>query len=429
MTSSPAPLEHPTTGSFSSLCRSQNGPTGRSQRAPHAGDDCEINSDGVSKPTQLFELAERSARVRRFGLTPHASPPRPTVRRVNHTFDPCGALTWIPVSSPLPKSTRGLCYRKGQTFGIEFELAPRHGPIPSEDSAEWLRVANIIAEALAHRLPTGTFGAVHAEYLGSERGSKSPAHWNVEYDDSTGWEVTTRVLADVEGFCEVDSACRVLAQVAAEQDLCVDVRTGTHVHLGWNGAIQELKRAVGLVKLFEPALGSLVAPSRIAHLNNGRYDLSAPNPYCRPVSATLNANAVRDLRTFSDVSRLTRGDDDLRYVTFNLRPLDHQQTVEIRLHHGTLDASKILLWVSLWQQILWAAEHPRRELEPVADVQVISPSADLLALARKYLPPIEQPGQREFLAKLRQHRSEIVAREWKPAPELAAWVRASCSWG
>jgi hypothetical protein len=362
----------------------------------------------------------------KFGLAPHASPRRTTVRRLNHAHDSCGALTWIPVSSPLPKSVRGLCYRKGQTFGIEFELAPKRGPIPAEDSAEWLRVANIIAEALEHRLPSGSFGAVHAEYVGSERASKSPAHWNVEYDESAGWEVTTRVLADAPGFCEVDAACRVLAQVAAEQELCVDLRTGTHVHLGWEGSIQQLKRAVGLVKLFEPALGSLVAPSRIARLNDdGRYDLSAPNSYCRPVSTVLNGDAVRDLRTFSDVTRLTGGDDEARYVTFNLRPLDHQQTVEIRLHDGTLDASKILLWVSLWQQILWAAEHPRRELEPVADVRVITPSADLLDLAREYLPPVGQTGQREFLAKLKQHRNGIVERHWKRAPELATWVRAS----
>jgi hypothetical protein len=328
----------------------------------------------------------------------------------------------------LPEATRGLCYRKGQTFGIEFELAPKRGAIPSEDSAEWLRVAKAIADALKHRLPSGRFGAVHAEYVGSERSAKSPAHWNVEYDDTTGWEVTTRVLADVEGFCEVDAACRALAQVADEQDLCVDVRTGTHVHLGWSGDIQQLQRVIGLVKLFEPALASLVAPSRIAQLTDGRYDLGAPNAYCRPVSAVLDAAALRDLRMFSDVTRLTNGDDELRYVTFNVRPLDHQQTVEVRLHHGTLDAHKILRWVSLWQQILWAAEYPRRELEPTADVRVITPNADLISLARDYLAPIEQPGQLEFLELLKQDRSEIIERRWKPRPELAGWVQASNAW-
>jgi hypothetical protein len=356
------------------------------------------------------------------------SSPLPAVRRRTHSYDPCSLLRWIPLSASLPKALRGLCYRQDQTFGIEFELAPKNGEIPSEDSPEWARIAGAIAEALKHHLPTGKFGAVHAEYVGSERNAKSPEHWNIEYDDTTGWEVTTRVLANLEGFCEVEAACRALQQVAVEQDLCVDVRTGTHIHLGWSGDIAQLQRAVRLVKLFEPALGSLVTPSRIAHQTNGHYNLDAPNPYCRPVASVIDDATLRDLRLFSDISRLTNGEDELRYVTFNLRPLDHQRTVEVRLHHGTLDAHKILRWVSLWHQILWAAENARTELEATTDVHVIQPSGDLIALARAYLAPIEEPGQRDFLELLRQDRSEIVERHWKRSPDLAAWVQASSAW-
>jgi len=352
--------------------------------------------------------------------------PRPRVP----SFDPLTALSYIPNHASLPEAVRGLCYRKGQTFGIELELAPRTGPIPAEDSAEWRRVANAIATALAHELPHGTFGGVYAEYLGSERsGGKSPAHWNVEYDDTTGWEVTTRVLADVEGFCEVVQGCRALAKVARELDLVADVRTGTHVHFGFTAGVAVLKQALGLTRLFEPALGSLVAPSRIAHLKDGRYDVSAPNPYCRPVSTVIDGQALDRIELFSDVSRLTRGEDELRYVTFNLRPLDHQQTVEVRLHHGTLDPQQILLWVSLWQQMLWAAEHPREVLPHVPDQRVLEPTRDLLALAREHLPSIDHPGQRGFLSKLRERRSQVVERHWKRAPELAGWVQASSAWG
>jgi hypothetical protein len=344
-------------------------------------------------------------------------------------FDPRSTLAFIPSHASLPAAVRGLCYRKGQTFGIELELAPRTGPIPAEDSAEWRRVANAIATALKHELPMGKFGGVYAEYIGSERGSgKSPAHWNVEYDDTTGWEVTTRVLADLEGYCEVVQGCRALAKVARELDLVADVRTGTHVHFGFGKGVAELKQALGLVRLFEPALGSLVAPSRIAQLREGRYDVSAPNPYCRPVSTVIDAQALSRIELFSDVSRLTRGEDELRYVTFNLRPLDHQQTVEVRLHHGTLDAHQILLWVSLWQQLLWAAEHPQVPLPQVADQQVIDPRTDLMALARAHLPSIEYAGQRAFLSKLRQRRAQVVEQHWKQKPELAGWLHSSSAW-
>src|SRR5262245_4500605 len=104
----------------------------------------------------------RSSAPRRAG---HARPlrqPSRTVRRATRTTAPWDLLRWIPTNASLPRAMRGLCYRESQTFGIEFELAPKHGEIPCEDSAEWLRVAKAIADALKHRLPTGSFGAVHA---------------------------------------------------------------------------------------------------------------------------------------------------------------------------------------------------------------------------------------------------------------------------
>jgi hypothetical protein len=280
---------------------------------------------------------------------------------------------------------------------------------------------------LQQALPARSFGRVISGYVGSE-GDKDITRWNVEHDSSAGWEISSRVLMDLEGFAEVDTACRALDHVAKENGLVVNARTGTHVHFGWRGEdIEEIKRAVGLVRLFEPALASLVAPSRVARFEGGRYDLSQPNPYCRPVSSVFSSQALRSIRSLDDLRRLTSS-DEARYVTFNLRPLDYIQTVEVRMHHGTLEARKVLLWVSLWQQLLWAAAHPRRELEPVPDVAVLTPNRDLLALAREYLPPVEQCGQLEFLEALRTRRSEIVEQQWKRSPELAAWALTAASW-
>lgn len=455
MTSNLAVPEQRNSHSFVRICRKSDAPpvclqvdasVGEAHEASAdqvAADSGEPESSGLDDPdsttgnsghsagnvVQLFQGLTRDARVHLLPSSIVIPAQARRMVRAPSACDPRSQLEFIPSYASLPEAVRGLCYRKGQTFGIELELAPRVGPIPAEDSAEWRRVANAIATALKHELPLGTFGGVYAEYLGCERsGGKSAAHWNVEFDDTTGWEVTTRVLTGLEGYCEVVQGCRALARVARELDLVVDVRTGTHVHFGFGAGIAELKQALGLVRLFEPALGSLVAPSRIAHLHDGRYDVSAPNPYCRPVSTVIDAAALERIALFSDVSRLTRGEDELRYVTFNLRPLDHQQTVEVRLHHGTLDAHQILLWVSLWQQLLWAAEHPQAPLPKSADLHVIDPSSDLLALAREHLPSIEYEGQRAFLAKVRQRRSQVVDQHWKRTPDLASWVHKSSGW-
>lgn len=88
-----------------------------------------------------------------------------------------------------------------------------------------------------------------------------------------------------------------------------------------------------------------------------------------------------------------------RRCTFNIIPLTEQYTVEIRLHNGTLNAYKILTWLSLWQQILWTAGPipetiPEAETGMIPDEEilqrhtsnVIQPSGDLLDLYLKYLP-------------------------------------------
>ncbi len=77
------------------------------------------------------------------------------------------------------------------------------------------------------------------------------------------------------------------------------------------------------------------------------------------------------------------------------------------MHSGTLDAMKILLWVSLWQQLLWAASH-RQQIDNVPDCKVIIPDGDIVALAEKYLPDARQPQQKLLLHRLAARRLEIV---------------------
>lgn len=348
-------------------------------------------------------------------------------------FDPQGAPTWIPDEEGVHPALRGLWYREGQTFGIEFELTSNEF---SEDMSpqSWARTGREVLRELGAVLP----GLVASEPI---RNPKSIAvdHrvWNLVWDSTAGWEVTTRLLVGRAGFEEVVMACDALERVAERLGLRVNHRTGTHVHLWWwSGDIEELKRAVLLARLFEPAAATLVSPSRIAAFNGTRYDLDEPNPWCMPVSTMYPAERVARARAKEDLY-LMGAEDEAKYVTFNIKPLLTQETVEVRMHSGTIEAPKILLWVSLWMQILWAAGNrpsmwerikqaatSQGAIRDVPDRHVIVPDGDILRLAREYLPSVQQPA---FLQRL-DDRRRAVRDLWRARAELQEWVQHAECW-
>jgi superfamily II DNA or RNA helicase len=382
-------------------------------------------TDNVRAHGELLQSAQR------YFQGTAARGPRQTAlerRPRRHSFDPRGLPTWIPDLPSLPESVRGLWYRQGQTFGLEFELTAKSGRVPVLNEA-WREKAAQILEALADALPGRVAEAPIEGYAGvGSTLSKDVRVWNVEFDSSAGWEVTSPVLADAEGFLEVDAACAALAEIARELGLKVNHNTGTHVHLGWLGegeGAAEVRRALRLARLFEPGLASLVSPSRVAAFARGSYRLDYPNPYCRPLAEVFPQTVLDRAPSLATIRALANG-EDARYVTFNVRPLDHQQTVEVRMHNGTLEARKILLWLSLWAQILWAATH-RERITKVPDVAVLVPNEDIVALARRWLPDSGQPQQRRLLERLAERRDEIVA-TWRRHPTLAPWTAHAASW-
>lgn len=347
--------------------------------------------------------------------------PRPTpATRMPLEFDPLGACRWIGDHAPIPEEMRGLWLREGQTFGVEFELTGKQfsQEMDRNVGSAWHSVAESLRSALATALPGKVANSVYSEH----HPDKSFSVWNVEYDASAGWEVTSRKLRNQAGYEEVVIACQALEDARKALDLRLSHRTGTHVHLGWLGKdTAEVVRAIRLARLFEPALATLVSPSRIAEFADGHYDTTQPNVYCQPVSAVFTRRKLDQVRSRDDIWRICEG-EDARYVSFNVRPLNSYQTVEARLHNGTLDAGKILLWLSLWQQLLWAAAH-HSVIEDVEDTSALVPTGDIVQLAEKYLPQVH----RRLLLRLDTRRSEVVD-TWKQYPELEPWVEFSKCW-
>lgn len=341
-----------------------------------------------------------------------------------HRYDPNGTPTWIPDDESVPEPMRGLWFLKGQTFGLEIELtAPVGEPGELQGTREWLESADALRTALAGALGEGVVAReVLPEYQGID-GAKSHGVWNVEYDASAGWEVTSRVLAGEEGYAEIVKAAAAIEQAAVERGLYVSARTGLHVHLAWRPRDdRELRALFRLVRVFEPALASIIAPSRIAWFDGRDYHLGEPNPYCAPL-ATVVPGALLGSRF--DRERIARRfeDEAARHLTVNPSRLfgpAEAPTIEIRMHSGTTDARKMLLWVSLWQQILWAARQ-KTEVPDVPDCEALEPDADLIALARRYLPAPGQAAQEAFIRKLAARREEIAG-EWR-ARGLERWAK------
>ena len=128
---------------------------------------------------------------------------------------------------------------------------------------------------------------------------------------------------------------------AAKLGLKITTRTGTHVHLGWTPSLKDLRRLMSLVAYFEPALYTLVAPSR------------SDNRYCAPIREHLSV--LLALPTLSAWEKHFNPHES-RYIAVNPSNLfKGLETLEIRLHSGTVEGPKILAWLALWMRLLAVA--------------------------------------------------------------------------
>ena len=346
---------------------------------------------------------------------------------VAHGFDPSGAPAWVVPGPGVSPAAEGLWYRKGQTFGIEFEITDA-GSVPRVTSARWRDVAAELLAELRKALPNRVAAEPIPAYAGVESGqTKNQTVWNVEHDSSAGWEVTTRILEGRDGLLEVAAACEAMERVRERCGLVIDYRTGIHVHLGWStDDVDELKRLVRLVRLFEPALGTLVGPSRLVSFDGVNYDFDAPNEFCRPLASKMTEASITRAGAIADMQALV-ADYETRYSSLNLRPFfSKQSTVEIRMHSGSLEAPKVLLWVSLWQQMLWAAGQDR-DVPRVPDVERILPRGDIVGLAKRFLPDAGQPQQQELLDKLAARRAQVIDL-WANSEQLRGWCKFERYW-
>ena len=195
------------------------------------------------------------------------------------------------------------------TFGIELEIVG----MSQDAAARVLRNAGIAAQS--------------EHYNHSTRG-----HWKVTTDASVhgrggGCEVVSPIL-NTDDLTEMQRAVRALHAAGGR----VNSTTGTHVHIG-AGDMEPTARALMFAnwRALHDATDLLVAQSR--------REGGAAYRWCKRYDAST-AELFQDELACGN----TRLSQD-RYRSLNVVPLSTYGTFEVRLHQGSLNASKLSAWV------------------------------------------------------------------------------------
>lgn len=114
-------------------------------------------------------------------------------------------------------------------------------------------------------------------------------------------------------------------------------------------------------------------------------------------------------------------DHDMRYFTVNLCNLFGETgTVEVRMHNGTQESRKILMWMSLWMRILKLAEGfeeiPRGSNNKQKLPLSVGPEGDVLNLLH-----LVAAGS-DLTDALLQRRQFVLDNSWAGSPEYADLV-------
>jgi superfamily II DNA or RNA helicase len=308
----------------------------------------------------------------------------PSIER--HYYKPC-PLTTFPALQGY-EALEGLDIQPEQTFGIEFEVSPKDGT-DYVGQSEFMRVGNAILNALRGVAPIALSN--NSDYT----------TWHLKTDSSCGLEITTRILQGPEGFMEVYDVMKILHPLLDQLGYTVSKKTGMHLHLGVSGVhFSKLKRFMSFVAYYEPALYSLIAPSRVLN----KYTASV-----RMLYKKLRLKSVtewkRTVGHYNGVSLWTgRG------------------TFEVRMHSGTLEAVKTLTWLSLWMRLF------AKSLKSSAYVGDASKR-----LARSPLSPgprgdilhlVDFVGASQKLKeRLTQRRRQVVLASWTKHPKWGKLAR------
>jgi aryl carrier-like protein len=214
----------------------------------------------------------------------------------------------------------------GRNIGVEMELTETctdNSRLSSQMIATQMRTA-----LGSTRVNSNVGGWYHSD----------GSYWDVKRDGSCGHEVASPVLRmETDGNNrELKIACNALTDLRP----VVDRRCGLHVHLECRDYTwQDLQRLMSLWVRYEPFMFELMP---VARRNNSYARYMARRSWGDSLATTNEViTAIRTQREDS-FRRNTQGLD--RYMAMNLAGWWRHQRIEIRLHSGTVNYTKVRNW-------------------------------------------------------------------------------------
>jgi len=217
------------------------------------------------------------------------------------------------------------------TFGTEIECMVPVLVSPSELAAKITEAgAECRQEMYNHNVSTG---------------------WKIVPDGSLqamsgyrGLELVSPILMDEAGLEQI----RIVSRVLLANGVRVNRTCGLHVHVGARGRqLPWFKNLLRLYAQFEPVIDSFLAASR----------RGTANTYCQPVRYLPEMDRAQ---TLNDLMRAYGGN---RYRKLNLQSFSRHGTVEYRQHQGTVEAEKIINWVTFCLKLAATADEPPTPVE------------------------------------------------------------------
>lgn len=255
----------------------------------------------------------------------------------------------------------GFSFIDNMTFGIELEITKIDG-IPSAMTPQWIEGANLLIEALNRAV--GPEWVYQSGILYHQSASLAlQGHWRVESDSSAGWEVISPILSGTQDLKYLIAVCQELNQlILGHEWFHINHRCGFHLTLASNlSSPKQRRRKASMISRLEPGLYSLLALSRIYEFqpNTKSYNLNRHNRYCMPLRSDSSAfkSMISNTNGFLCYAK--------RHTSVNFTRFDNTNHIlEVRMHNGTVDASKIIPWISLWMKIL-TTNSPQQTIEVI----------------------------------------------------------------
>jgi len=174
------------------------------------------------------------------------------------------------------------------------------------------------------------------------RSHRASTLFGAKFDGSIGgMEFVSPPLKGDQGLDEVSKLC----DIASDNDWTVDSDCGLHVHIDvTNESMQRLRRIAYAFAKTQEVWQSFTTPYRAKDCC-----------YCTPIRWKPYQVFSKDVRNF--------GRDQSRYQWLNLAACERHNTIEIRIHEGTLDGDAICNWIKALVRFAdWAAENSRRKV-------------------------------------------------------------------